>query len=185
MDIPRRRVAAAPRARRGKTGGRLRYIPSLYYDFVETAADGATAHFVMLDTVSLCGDSTDAFGNELPGRAYPGPASTPAADEQWAWLNRTLANSTADYLIVTGHYPILSICEHGPTGLLEDSLAPLLTNANASAYLAGHDHCAERATRADIDGCVSDESRRRRGRDADVPVETSRRDAAAATRMCL
>ena len=100
--------------------------------------------------MSLCGDSEDALGNSLPGRAYPGPAAPDAADAQWAWLNRTLANSTADYLIVTGHYPILSICEHGPTGLLEERLAPLLANANASAYLAGHDHCAEYSFHVDI-----------------------------------
>ncbi len=27
------------------------------------------------------------------------------ATDQWTWIEETLANSTADYLWVTGHYP--------------------------------------------------------------------------------
>ena len=35
------------------------------------------------------------------------------ADAQMQWIEQTLANSTADYLVVAGHYPIYSVCEHG------------------------------------------------------------------------
>ena len=58
-------------------------------------------------------------GTQLLGSELPGPADHDAAAEQWAWLNATVANSTATYLVVGGHYPILSICEHGPTKLLQ------------------------------------------------------------------
>jgi hypothetical protein len=54
-----------------------------------------------------------------------------------------LANSTADYLVVAGHYPIYSVCEHGPTASLIQQLKPLLEHYKVNAYLAGHDHCME------------------------------------------
>ena len=31
------------------------------------------------------------------------------------WLEDTLKASTASFLVVAGHYPVWSICEHGPT----------------------------------------------------------------------
>merc|ERR1712060_715837 len=54
-----------------------------------------------------------------------------------------LNSSTADYLVVAGHYPVWSICEHGPTKVLVERLKPLLEHAHVSVYLAGHDHCAQ------------------------------------------
>ncbi len=54
-----------------------------------------------------------------------------------------MSASTADYLVVVGHYPVWSVCEHGPTTLLVDRLKPLLEQYKATTYLAGHDHCAE------------------------------------------
>ena len=65
----------------------------------------------MIDTVELAGDS----GDDLAGWQLPGPASRLRSEAQWAWIDATLAASTASYLIVAGHYPILSVCEHGPT----------------------------------------------------------------------
>ena len=41
-------------------------------------------------------------------------------------IESTLAASTADYLIVAGHYPVWSVCEHGPTTNLVSQLKPLL-----------------------------------------------------------
>lgn len=120
------------------------HFPSLYYDFVEKLGSGVRVHHVMIDTVLLAGQSSHpSTGLPLPGSEYPGPASTEAAEEQWRWINATLAASTADYLVVAGHFPVWSICEHGPTALLVQRLRPLLEAARASVYLAGHDHCAE------------------------------------------
>ena len=67
-------------------------------------------------------------------------AKAPAACE---WIEATLKASTAPHVIVAGHYPVYSICEHGPTSLLVSDLKPLLEKYNVSAYLNGHDHCAE------------------------------------------
>jgi len=124
------------------------HFPSLHYDFVERAPDGSTLQVVMIDTVELVGLADDGFtvdGIHGPRvtSGYSGPADPLRAEMQWDWLNSSLARSTADYLIVAGHYPVWSICEHGPTDGLVDRLKPLLEKYRVTAYLAGHDHCAQ------------------------------------------
>lgn len=123
------------------------HFPSFYYDFKESIGPvdaPKSIHFVMIDTVLLSGDSRDAeTGEDLDGDAYTGPKDEKVADEQWTWINETLAQSDADFLIVAGHFPVWSICEHGPTSILVQRLKPMLEEAKASAYLAGHDHCAQ------------------------------------------
>ncbi len=47
---------------------------------------------------------------------------------------------SAPYLIVSGHYPVYSVAEHGPTQCLVDRLRPLLHQYQATTYLCGHDH---------------------------------------------
>jgi len=53
-----------------------------------------------------------------------------------------MKSSTADYLLVAGHYAVYSVCSHGSTQNLIDYLEPLLVQYGAH-YLAGHDHCLE------------------------------------------
>ena len=123
--------------------------PSLYYTFTETAQDGTTVQYVMIDTVVLSGNSlvlhpdTGAIERELTGHELPGPADEVAATTQLAWIEATLKASTADFLVVAGHYPVYSICEHGPTPYLQEHLKPLLQQYKVTAYMNGHDHCAE------------------------------------------
>ncbi len=47
---------------------------------------------------------------------------------------------SAPYLLVSGHFPVYSVAEHGPTKCLVDRLRPLLHQYQATAYLCGHDH---------------------------------------------
>jgi hypothetical protein len=63
--------------------------------------------------------------------------------DQWTWIEQTLGNSTADYLWVTGHYPVWSVCSHGPTYELVVLLKPLLEKYGVTGYASGHDHCLE------------------------------------------
>ena len=66
-----------------------------------------------------------------------------SATKQWTWINNTLQESTANYLIVAGHYPVWSIAEHGPTLCLVEYLKPMLEQYKATAYFCGHDHTME------------------------------------------
>eukprot|EP00731_Ephydatia_muelleri_P026027 Em0018g127a len=79
------------------------------------------------------------------------PSLIPWPDDEWAWINDTLATSTADWILMFGHYPVWSVAEHGPTQQLVDQLRPLLmqygvtglqyindTNVNYFVCGAGH-----------------------------------------------
>lgn len=131
-------------------------FPTYYYSFVETgpASTSKSVEVVYIDTVLLGGNSDvlDENGEhlrELRGSELPGPADKAKANAQLVWLESTLKASTADYLIVGGHYPIYSICEHGPTSELITDVKPLLEKYNVTAYIAGHDHCMEYLTTGD------------------------------------
>lgn len=47
---------------------------------------------------------------------------------------------SAEYLIVSGHYPMHSMSSHGPTECLRQRLDPMLKRFNVNAYFSGHDH---------------------------------------------
>ena len=98
---------------------------------------------ILLDTIDLC-DMNQAASEEEPGYFDPLPLRTrgDAADNgaQWSWLEQQMAASTADYLIVGGHFPVYSVCDHGPNPTLIEHLRPLLIQYGAH-YLSGHDHC--------------------------------------------
>lgn len=117
-------------------------FPDYYYSFSKTTPDGATVEFVMIDTVQLSGNSqlNDEDTDSLRGSELPGPADAVAAANQIAWIDATLKASTADFLIVAGHYPVFSIAEHGPTSSLQPSSFPYLRDNRVSAYLCGHEH---------------------------------------------
>jgi len=93
-----------------------------------------------IDTVILAGMSyeDEATGEFVEGEAHPMQVH---ASKQLAWLEATLAASTADYLFVSGHYPVYSQCQHGPTAALIEQVLPMMRTYRASGFLAGHDHC--------------------------------------------
>jgi len=92
---------------------------------------------LLIDTVIGLGntdDNVDRWGQP------PGPQDEPSAKAQWEWLEQRMQQSTADYLWVGGHYPVWSICSHGPTQELVKLLKPTLEQFGAH-YFSGHDHC--------------------------------------------
>ncbi|XP_077981512.1 tartrate-resistant acid phosphatase type 5-like [Glandiceps talaboti] len=112
-------------------------FPSLYYSKQYSVPDSnTTVLFVMIDTVMLCGNTAD----EVLGSNLKGPEDVKGASEQWQWIDSTLRNSTDDYIIMGGHYPVWSIAEHGPTSLLVQTLKPMLEKYGVTAYFCGHDH---------------------------------------------
>jgi len=120
-------------------------FPSLWYEFTETAPDGATIQFVMVDTPTLAGNSqwNAEDTDPLTGFQLPGPVNISHAQSQLDFIKRTLASSTADFLIVAGHYPVFSIAEHGPTKQLQPGVFPYLRQNKVSAYFCGHEHNAQ------------------------------------------
>jgi tartrate-resistant acid phosphatase type 5 len=126
-------------------------FPSLYYTFSKTASDGTTVQFVMIDTVSVAGQSQRSANDatSLKGSELPGPANLTVAQSQLQWIDETLAASTADYVIVSGHYPVYSVGDHGPTSQLSPSNFPYLQKYKVSAYLCGHDHSEQHIDKGD------------------------------------
>jgi len=84
--------------------------PNYWYNVEEefTGSDGAeyTFELVMIDTVIGVGqvDDHDDPHSGISGKHQV--VSQAVKDEQTEWLSATLANSTADFLWVAGHYPV-------------------------------------------------------------------------------
>lgn len=127
-------------------------FPSLWYTFSKSAG-GKTTQVVYIDTVVISGMSyeDEATGRFVEGEAHPLQALAPT---QLQWLDDTLAASTADYLWVSGHYPIYSQCKHGPTSELQSDVLPLMRKYNASGYISGHDHCLGHFNAGPKDGAM-------------------------------
>ena len=83
-------------------------------------------------------------------------ASFGSSDEEMAerglkWIEHHLSNSDADYLLVTGHYPVYAAGYKGRVPGLEK----LLHRYKVSAYVSGHDHCQEHLTKDDVNYLIS------------------------------
>jgi len=116
-------------------------FPSLYHSHSFTAPDNSfTIDLILIDTVDLCGNNA-VQDEHAEGYFDPLPLMDKSdAKKQWNWIEDQMKASTADYLLVGGHFPVYSACSHGPTETLIRHLKPLLQQYNAH-YLSGHDHC--------------------------------------------
>ena len=56
---------------------------------------------MMIDTVILAGLTQPT----LRGLPPLGPEFPSRAEDEWQWIEQTLQSSTADWIIVAGHYP--------------------------------------------------------------------------------
>jgi tartrate-resistant acid phosphatase type 5 len=125
--------------------------PSYYYtQSWPVPGTSFTLQVVMIDTVELCGSSDDldwCLENGISATDCviqpTGPEDVQVAASQWQWINHTLVTSTADFLIVAGHYPVWSIAEHGPTNCLVKELRPMLIDNTVNFFMNGHDHTFE------------------------------------------
>lgn len=105
------------------------YFPHFFYtQVIQIPGSSSTIQLVLIDTTLLC------CGNQKNLKKLP------KQEDQLRWIEETLQQSTADYLIVAGHHPILSAGIHGDTPYLISKLKPLLEENDVTAYLSGHDH---------------------------------------------
>jgi len=131
---------------------RWRY-PNYWYSLhwqIPNTSPSRTIQIIMIDTVTMCGGQQDlefCQRHNIPlsecKLEITGPSDSDSAQEEWDWLKQELEQSTADFLIVAGHYPVYSIAEHGPTPCLVEQLEPWLLEYNVTAYVSGHDHTFE------------------------------------------
>lgn len=101
-----------------------------FYNFFPSGSwfsfDCGNARFIALDT-------NTASGGFAPGT------------EQYAWLERTLAETSAQWRIVWFHHPPYSSGNHGPSVAQREALAPLLEQYQVDLVFNGHDHIYERS----------------------------------------
>ena len=101
-----------------------------FYNFFPSGSwysfDCGNARFIALDT-------NIASGGFAPGT------------EQYAWLERSLAETSALWRVVWFHHPPYSSGNHGPSVEQREALAPLLEQYQVDVVFNGHDHIYERS----------------------------------------
>jgi len=118
--------------------------------------DSETTHvkleIIMTDSMILAPGSEQCYED---GVSWPIPAPTDQVQDTLNWVESLLQESDADYLLVTGHYPLYSACSNGNMPILIDNLDSLLKEYNVTAYLSGHEHCAFHVTYEDMNYITS------------------------------
>lgn len=119
--------------------------PDVYHAHHFSSDDkSVTLDLFMIDTIEIAGilNAAETDANYFDPLPLVDIRSRRLASSQVDWLSEQLAASTATYVIVGGHYPVYSVCEHGPTATLIQNVLPLLEKYQAH-FIAGHDHCLE------------------------------------------
>lgn len=114
-------------------------FPSLYHSHSFKSSDESVSlDLILIDTVDIVGLIASDVNEDSPEYFNPLPEKelSVRAQTQIQWLEDQLAASTADYIIVAGHYPVFSICSHGNTATLITLVLPLLQTYQAH-FLAG------------------------------------------------
>lgn len=125
-------------------------LPSRWHAMRIPAGGRCEAEFLFVDTSLMLSRHRAGGEAELPGLRGLDHAA------QFAWLERTLRASTADWKVVVGHHPILSGSPcHGSAGELQATLLPLLERYGVAAYLAGHEHDLQHLVTNDLHLVVS------------------------------
>jgi acid phosphatase len=140
----------------GKTGPQLEYgkarprwiMPARYYTQIYPVDSATRLECFYIDTCP--------FIEEY--RHNPEFSEIPAQDAnlQLQWLDRSLADSKAEWKLVFGHHPIYSSgLAHGNQPEIIEHILPLLQKHKVQAYIAGHDHDLEHLKVGDLDLIVS------------------------------
>eukprot|EP00164_Ancoracysta_twista_P011166 GFYU01017106.1.p1 GENE.GFYU01017106.1~~GFYU01017106.1.p1 ORF type:complete len:392 (-),score=152.57 GFYU01017106.1:184-1359(-) len=117
-------------------------FPDYWYSKVfQVPSSKTTVEILFIDTIILEAGLTDRVSDsDILLTHSHSDQKVKDAQAQMKWIEDTLKNSKADWLLMVGHYPVYSIGEHGSQSELIQHLKPLLEKYNVAAYLNGHDH---------------------------------------------
>jgi len=102
-------------------------FPNTYHSHSFISSDGSVSlDIILIDTVELAGMSLYEEGHPNYFDKLP-TQSREYNLKQWLWIEDQMASSSADYLLVMGHYPIYSVCRHGNTDTLISYLLPSIS----------------------------------------------------------
>jgi tartrate-resistant acid phosphatase type 5 len=108
-------------------------MPARYYKRTEQIDGTTSVDFFFIDTMPMAvfDDDETQYDDKVPRHDVP---------NQMAWLESSLAASTAPWKIVVGHHPVYSGGIHGDTPYLVQYVLPLLQKYKVQTYINGHDH---------------------------------------------
>uniref|UniRef100_A0A7S1NPL7 Calcineurin-like phosphoesterase domain-containing protein n=1 Tax=Eutreptiella gymnastica TaxID=73025 RepID=A0A7S1NPL7_9EUGL len=122
------------------------YFPHTYYDRIipmPKSGYNATLHLINIDTPLLLSYDQNPVG-QPHGRTVPDPKERQEflykAGQMKKWLEKTLAQSTADWIVAFGHHHIWSSGQYEPMHSMVHVLPPLFEKYGVVAYFNGHDH---------------------------------------------
>lgn len=109
-------------------------MPARYYVIRGDQIGVSNADLFMIDTTPLL----SGYQKKADADLYHVRDQDPRA--QYAWLDKALGQSRADWKIVFGHHPVFSGGQHGDSDDLIVNLLPILKRHGVQAYICGHDH---------------------------------------------
>jgi acid phosphatase len=141
----------------GKTGPQLEYgkthprwiMPARYYTQMHPVDSATRVECFYIDTCPFIAEyrKKPELFTEIPAQD---------AGRQLQWLERSLAESKAEWKLVFGHHPIYSSgLAHGNQPEMIEHILSLLQKYKVQAYFAGHDHDLEHLKVGDLDLIVS------------------------------
>ncbi|WP_213979092.1 tartrate-resistant acid phosphatase type 5 family protein [Sphingomonas sp. dw_22] len=110
-------------------------MPGRYYVIPGASISVPNADIFMIDTAPL----VSQYRKE-PAATAEHHVHDQNADAQYAWLDKALGQSKADWKLVFGHHPVFSGGQHGDSDDLIVNLLPILKRHGVQAYVCGHDH---------------------------------------------
>jgi len=134
-------------------------FPSLYYTvtkhFTSSSGSDVSIQFVFIDTVTLAPVDSSDEEEEKHKPVFIDDVEGKVDQKQWDFVFSNLNSSTADWLIVVGHFSLYSTGSNGPNADLVQYLKPALEKYGAALYLSGHDHDLQHLSENGVDYIVS------------------------------
>lgn len=128
-------------------------MPSKYYTYSFKNKKDITIQIIAIDTILLAIETSNLF---IPNYLLNfNDVSIIAKQIHFEWLINTLKESTADWLIIFGHYNLYSGSSHQNNYEMINLLKALFIEYNIDLYICGHCHCFEHIVDENIHYIVS------------------------------